>query len=254
MMTSHQDNTAENAFFTAYNDRLDLHWKWWNNTEILVMCGWSSVRDIFLIKQIPISNFPTSIYYLRFRRLSLLEFLDLFIFFPPPPSLFWILFFSPLLKRTTQESSGVLEPPGAEGLHVLFRVNFFQSLKRKSACRQFGFINQSVKDVTEIAGCRVRDGGGGGGGGGVGRKKKRQQRGIFLSLLRQNCRQCLYMNLATVDVLERRPWLLVRVETGSQSHWGVHIHVCYIFANIYQSVFCKLRNFLCRVESHWLPG
>lgn len=36
--------------------------------------------------------------------------------------------------------------------------DFFQSLKKNSACHQFGFINQSVKDVTKIAGCRVREG------------------------------------------------------------------------------------------------
>lgn len=35
---------------------------------------------------------------------------------------FEYVFFFPLLKCTAQESSGVLEPPGAEGLHVLFRV------------------------------------------------------------------------------------------------------------------------------------
>lgn len=38
-------------------------------------------------------------------------------------------FFFPLLKCTTQESSGVLEPPGAEGLHVLFRVTVLKVWK-----------------------------------------------------------------------------------------------------------------------------
>jgi len=58
------------------------------------------------------------------------------------------------LKCTTKESSGVVEPSGAEGLHVLFRL--FGEFEKQSACRQFGIINQSVKDVKEKAGWRVR--------------------------------------------------------------------------------------------------
>lgn len=80
---------------------------------------------------------------------------------------------------------------------MFYSESLFLEFEKKSACHQFGFINQSVKDVTEIARCRVRDGGVGG-----------QQTGIFLSLLRQNCHHCLYMNLGTTDVLEHRPRLL----------------------------------------------
>lgn len=44
---------------------------------------------------------------------------------------------------------------------MFYSESLFSKFEKKSACRQFGFINQSVKDVTEIAGCRVGDGGGG---------------------------------------------------------------------------------------------
>lgn len=33
----------------ACNDKLDLHWKWWNSCEILVMCGQSSLRFLFFL-------------------------------------------------------------------------------------------------------------------------------------------------------------------------------------------------------------
>lgn len=43
----------------------------------------------------------------------------------------------------------------------------FLKFKKKSAFRQFGFINQSVRDVREIAGCRVK-------GWGVERNKRQE--------------------------------------------------------------------------------
>lgn len=131
----------------------------------------------------------------------------------------------------------VLEPPGADGC----RVTFFKSLKRSLP---------GVSVCIHKTKCVRCDGDSGDAGWDMGvKRRKRQQTGIFLSLLRQNCRQCLYMNLATVDVLEHRPWLLVRFETSFQSRWGVCIYWRHL-----SIFFCKLRNLLCRLESHWPPG
>ncbi len=74
------------------------------------------------------------------------------------------------------------------------------------------------------------------------RKKVRWQMGIFLSLLRQNCRQCLCMNLAAVDVLERRPWLFVRAAEGFLSQQGMCICMYFILATSINLFFASSPN------------
>lgn len=81
-----------------------------------------------------------------------------------------ISLFSACENAPLRKSSGVSEPPGAKGLHVLFSL-FFSKFEKKSACRQLGFLHQSGKDMSKIAGCRERDR-----GGRKGEEKKRDSR------------------------------------------------------------------------------
>lgn len=102
----------------------------WNPSN--VWPKFSEISFFLLNKSYP--KFHESLYYLRFLGLPFREFFGekkfIYIFFALSLSLFWIcVFFFPLLKCTTQESSGVLEPPGAEGLHVLFRVTVLKVWK-----------------------------------------------------------------------------------------------------------------------------
>lgn len=134
----------------AYDDRLDLHWKWWNFSEILVT--WASTfyfLFLSLLYKHPFIIFLNLCITSAFKGFHYLNF-GVFFSLLPPLSLF------PTSEMCSSHgSSGFLEAPGAEGLHVLFRVTFFSKFWKAS---QFGFINQSVKDVTEIAAGRVRDG------------------------------------------------------------------------------------------------
>lgn len=130
----------------------------------------------------------------------------------------FLLIFSPLLS---------LGAPRSRWL----QSHFFQSLKRSLP---------GVSVCIHKTKCARCDGDSGVAGWDMGvKRRKRLQTGIFLSLLRQNCRQCLYKNLATVDVLEHRPWLLVRFETSFQSQWGVYIYIYIYSGNIYQSFFAS---------------
>ena len=167
--------------------------------------------------------------------------------FYPLPTFFVLNTFSFLhfWNAPLEEALGSWSPPGAKGLHVLFRVTFIIKFE-KEVCLPSVWIHKPKCERCDrdsrMQGERERERD----------REKRQQRGIFLSLPRQNCLRCLCVNLATVDVSEHRPRLLLGVETV----FSVPMRRVYRYYVLTTSInhFCKLWNFLCRVESHRLPG
>lgn len=143
---------------------------------------------------------------------------------------FFFHFWNAPLKKA-QECWSPQEPKG----YMFYSESLFSKFEKKSACRQFGFINQSVEDVTETGRCRGERWRGR-------RKTKAADR---------NSSQPAEEKLPTVLVCEFREKvdIVISVVPG-----GLSQGVCVLWQQLSIFLFLSSQDSFCREKSHWLPG
>lgn len=201
----------------------------------------------FVIKQI--SNLSKSLYCLCFLGLSQLEILEIYIYIyiTPQPSFFFFEY-SSFLDIWKAPLKKALEPwsPQEQRGYMFYSAWLFSEFEKKSACRQFGFVNQSVKDVTEIARCRVRDGG---------RERERKTADGNISQLAE-------AKLPSLSIYEFSnggcAWASSAAACQSQNQFFCPIEVCvciyYILVTSINLFFVSSEMFSFGVESHSFPA
>lgn len=207
----------------------------WNPSN--VWPKFSEISFFLLNKSYP--KFHESLYYLRFLGLPFREFFGekkfIYIFFALSLSLFWICVFffhfwnAPLKKA--QECWSPQEPKG----YMFYSESLFSKFEKKSACHQFGFINQSVEDVTKTGRCRGERWRGR-------RKTKTADR---------NSSQPAEEKLPTVLVCEFREKVDILI---SFVRGGLSQGVCVLWQQLSIFLFLSSQDSFCREKSHWLPG
>lgn len=143
---------------------------------------------------------------------------------------FFFHFWNAPLKKA-QECWSPQEPKG----YMFYSESLFSKFEKKSACRQFGFINQSVKDVTETGRCRGERWRGR-------RKTKAADR---------NSSQPAEEKLPTVLVCEFREKVDIVI---SFVPGGLSQEVCVLWQQLSIFLFLSSQDSFCREKSHWLPG
>lgn len=143
---------------------------------------------------------------------------------------FFFHFWNAPLKKA-QECWSPQEPKG----YMFYSESLFSKFEKKSACRQFGFINQSVEDVTEMGRCRGERWRGR-------RKTKAADR---------NSSQPAEEKLPTVLVCEFREKVDIVI---SFVPGGLSQGVCVLWQQLSIFLFLSSQDSFCREKSHWLPG
>lgn len=143
---------------------------------------------------------------------------------------FFFHFWNAPLKKA-QECWSPQEPKG----YMFYSESLFSKFEKKSACRQFGFINQSVEDVTETGRCRGERWRGR-------RKTKAADR---------NSSQPAEEKLPTVLVCEFREKVDIVI---SFVPGGLSQGVCVLWQQLSIFLFLSSQDSFCREKSHWLPG